>query len=365
MVSSSGGKKGPKGTHEVAESSRFKLAEPGAVTTLRVRGTGQHIELPSAATFTLGRVAAPGDPPEPRATVCLPSEGKGTSLVHALFEWRQGRLWCRDAGSTNGTFANRQQQHDWFCVTSGMRLDLGDASIIAMETRLAELCKPLAWCLGLRAHRDIDRAINLVQLGGPLLLLGPRHHDQELLARQIHEASGRREYPFTALTTKLGKGAASKLVEGRFGSVFVDLAAVGKVTDAFANELFAGDPPHLHVRPIIAARNSLESHRAFMRLGEAHALELPPIERRSDELPALFDLLMREHSSPCRLQDLGNALVERLVAHEWTSLREVREAERRIRAYLETPNRTQAASKVGSSRQAYNKFLRRIFGDWL
>lgn len=361
MVKTSG-TKGPKGTHEVDESSRFKLAPAEPVSVLRVRGTGQHIAVPTTATFTLGRVAMPDDAAEPRATIALRSPSKAVSLMHAVFEWRRDKLWCRDGGSTNGTFANRQLQEEWFCVSPGMRLDFGDVSVSALDANLAELAEPLAWCLGLDAHGAVDRALNLVNTGGPLLLIGPRHHDQEWLARKIHEGSGRRAYPFAAFTAKLERDATTRLEKARFGTAFVDLVAVGKVTNAFANALFAGEPPHLLVRPIVAAKDQLQSHRAFMRLGDAHALELPPLTKRRDEIVKLFDLLMRKHGSGSRLKDLEPSIIERLIQHDWLGMDEIREAELRLRAIIEMPNRTRAAKMVGSSRQALNKYLHRLLG---
>jgi hypothetical protein len=284
------------------------------------------------------------------------------SLQHAVFEWRGDRLWCRDTGSTNGTQANRQPQHDWFTVSSGMRLDFGDVAVIAMDWRLTDLCQPLAWCLGLEAHADIDHAISTIQGGGPLVLIGPRHNDQEWLARKIHDASERREYPFTPLTTRL-RGTTPLLTGARFGSVFVDLAAVGKVTAAFARELFAGESPHLLVRPIIAAPSHIAVQRAFQQLGEAQSMVLPSLEQRKAEAVRLIEVLLKENKSAHKLKDLGDLRVERLAQHEWANLGEIREAERRIRAVLETANRTQAAARLGTSRQALNKFLARIFGS--
>ncbi len=356
-------KKGPKGTNELTGSSFFKTAPPSRITNFRVRGTGKHIELPTVVTYTVGREPTPDDTPEPRADVLLPTPRKGVSLVHATFEWRGDRLWCRDAASTNGTMANHEPQRDWFNVSSGMRLDFGDTSVIAMDWRLTDLCEPLAWCLGLDAIQEVDRAVSLVQKDGPLLLTGPRDGDQEWLARKIHEASARREQPFTAFTTPLGRGAEDKLDEAGFGTVFVDLTAVGKVTAAFASRLFEGQSPHLKLRPIIAAETHNESHRAFQQLGQGHTLALPSLEKRRHEVERLLDQLMDNHESTLRIRDLGSPWAERLVEYEWAGLGELREAERRIRALLENGNnKTLAAKQVGMSRQAFTKFLTKILG---
>ncbi len=357
-------KKGPTGTHLITNASVFRVAAPSRITTLRVRGTGQQLVLPQTATFTLGREPSPADPPSPRADVRVPSRRKAVSLLHASFEWRNDRLWCRDARSTNGTFADDQPQHDWFNVTSGMVLEVGDTKLIALDWRLAALQGPLAWCLGLDDIAAVDRALGLVQQDGPLLLTGPRGCDQVWLARRVHDASGRREHPFVAFTTKLPRGADALLTDARWGTVYVDLATVGKVSRAFAAKLFGGDTSALRLRPIISATSHIASQRAFEDLAQTQMLQLPPLAQRRAEVPRLFDSLMAEHGSIARIRDLGNARVERLIEHDWPSnLDELREAERRIRALLEGGNKTQAAKRVGSSRQALDKFLRRIFRD--
>jgi len=118
-------KKGPKGTNELTGSSRYRAAAQSRITHLRIRGTGEQLELPSIASYTVGREPAADDPKEPRADLRLPSAKKGMSLVHARFEWRKDLLWCEDAGSTNGTLVNGES-----VLTSGAgparRLKPGD-----------------------------------------------------------------------------------------------------------------------------------------------------------------------------------------------------------------------------------------------
>ncbi len=353
---------GPRGTNALTGSSRYRAAAPARITHLRVRGSGRHVELPAVASYTLGRAPAPRDPKAPRADVLLPSPRKGMSLVHAHLEWRQDLLWCKDAGSTNGTHADHEVRHDWFTVKSGMRLDLGETSVIAMDWRLAELVEPLAWCLGLAAHDRIDRALTLLQKEGPLLLVGPRDGDQEWLARRIHAASPRREQPFVAFTSRLGKDAAAEVTRAGFGTVFVDLARVGKVTARFAGALFAGDGTQLARRPIVAAPDHDTSHRAFSQLGQGHAVELPSLALRQAELVPMLDRLMKDAGSPARVRDLGEPWASRLADHRFASLAELREAAERVRAWLETRNLSESARRVGTSRQAFTKYLERLFG---
>jgi transcriptional regulator of acetoin/glycerol metabolism len=173
-----------------------------------------------------------------------------------------------------------------------------------------------------------------------------------------------RDHPFVAFTNKLPRGADSLLSDARWGTVYVDLATVGKVSRAFAARLFGGDTSALRLRPIISATSHIASQRAFEDLAQTQMLQLPPLAMRRDEVPRMFDVLMAEHGSLARIRDLGSARVQRLVEHDWPSnLDELREAERRIRALLEGGNKTQAAKRVGSSRQALDKFLRRLFRD--
>ncbi len=359
------GATGPKstGTNEITSSSRSWRAPPERITVLRVRGTGRHVELPAVVAYTVGREPTAGDPETPRADVLIPSGRKGMSLIHANFEWRGDRLWCRDARSTNGTYANHEAQHDWFLVNSGARLDFGDVSVIAMDWRLAELCEHLAWCIGLDAFAEVDRALHIAVKEAPLMLVGPRGSDQEWLARKLHDASVRRGQPFTSFTEKLTRDAAARLAEGGFGTVFVDLTRVGKVTASFAQQVFAGDAPHLRFRPIIAARAHVDAQRAFQQLGQGHTLVLPSLSSRASEVVRLIDALLKEHGSQRCVKHLGPEWMERLTSYDWpNNLGELREVERRIRAVLETDSVTDAAKRVGSSRQALTKFLNRIFG---
>lgn len=363
-MSAAGDGIGPKGTNQIASAALFRPAPPSRITVLRQRGTGRVVELPSLPSFTLGREATAAEPVEALADLRLVSPRKGMSVRHAMFEWRVDRLWCRDARSTNGTLANGEPMHDWFPVSSGMMLDFGDVHVVALDWRLVELCASLAWCLGLDAAAEVDRALQLVQKDGAMLLVGARGCDQEWLARQIHETSGRRERPFLALTEELPRAAERELTPASWGTVFVDLASVGKVSKAFATALFTQEAEIPRFRPIIAATSLAHFGRVFDGMAPPPLLQLPSLGSRRTEVARLLDQLMEQSGSPHRVRELGEDRLARLAAHDWSrNLHELREAERRIRALLEGGNVTQAARLVGSSRQALDKFLRRLFDE--
>ncbi|KAB2911004.1 MAG: FHA domain-containing protein [Kofleriaceae bacterium] len=360
--------RGPMGTLDLDEAEQRHLAPPSRITELRERHAGRSIELPAVVSFSAGREPVAADPGptavRPHADVRFASPHRAMSLVHALFEWRADRLWCRDLRSTNGTRADGAPMHDWFPISNGMLLEFGDVAVRALDWRHARLCHPLAWCLGLSATCAIDRVLDVLRRDGPLLLLGPRGCDQEWLARQIHEASARREHPFVAFTKRLRPLQEHPLAGTRLGTVFVDVGTVGKVSSRFARALFADDDRLGSVRPILAAADIEQVRRAFGDLTQVSVLRLAPLATRREDVVPLLNWLMAQHGSPHRLEELGSAWIERLQAHHWSrNLYELRETERRLRALLESGNRRDAAKRLGSSRQALEKFLSRLFDE--
>jgi DNA-binding NtrC family response regulator len=254
--------------------------------------------------------------------------------------------------------------HDWFPIHNGMLLDLGDVGLTALDWHHARLCDALGWCLGLSATMAVDRAIDVLRRDGPLLLLGPRGCDQEWLARQIHDASARREHPFVSFASPLSRADEGRLAAARLGTAFVDLSLVGKVFSRFSRALFAGETRLGCVRPIVAAANSEQVRKSFGDLPQLSVLRLSPVGSRKDDVLPLLNRLLDENNSAHRIEELGERWCERLRRYDWPrNLRELREAERRLRAVLESRNTTEAAKRLGSSRQALDKFLSRLFDD--
>jgi hypothetical protein len=286
------------------------------------------------------------------------------SLVHAVFEWRADRLWCRDLRSTNGTRADGVMTYDWFPISNGLLLDLGDVGLTALDWHHARLCHALGWCLGLSATLAVDRAIDVLRRDGPLLLLGPRGCDQEWLARQIHDASARRDNPFVSFTGPLTRADEDRVASTCLGTAFVDLSRAGKVTNPFARALFAGETRLGCVRPIVAAVDAEQARKAFGDLPQLSVLRMSALADRREDVVPLLNRLLTEHGSAHQIDELGERWSGRLREHPWPrNLSELREIERRLRALLESANKTEAARRLGSSRQALDKFLRRILDE--
>lgn len=360
--------RGPMGTRDLSGGAVHQLAPPSRIVELRVRGTGATVQVPAVVSFTVGRVplasdaATPGT--RPRSDVRIASPRRAMSLVHAAFEWRSDQLWCRDLGSTNGTRADGVMTHDWFPISNGLLLDLGDVGLTALDWHHARLCHALAWCLGLSATVAVDRAIDVLRRDGPLLLLGDRGCDQEWLARQIHDASARRDHPFVSFEGPLLRADDERLTSARVGSAFVDLSRVSRVTNPFARALFAGETRLGCVRPIVAAVDAEQVRKALGDVPQFSVLRMAPLADRKDDVVPLMNRLLAEHESAHRIEELGERWSDRLREHPWPrNLSELRETERRLRVLLESANRTEAARRLGTSRQALDKFLRRILDE--
>ncbi len=99
----------------VALPTREPVADQAPITPqtpwqLRILNTGRVIVPPQAGQWILGRKDPRLRLPEP-PNVDLTEDGAyeaGVSRRHLLLFWRQGRLYAKDLGSTNGTWINRQ-----------------------------------------------------------------------------------------------------------------------------------------------------------------------------------------------------------------------------------------------------------------
>jgi DNA-binding NtrC family response regulator len=163
----------------------------------------------------------------------------------------------------------------------------------------------------------------------PALLLGETGVGKELLARTIHDSSGRRSGPFVAINCAaipadlleaemfgIGKGIATGVAErrGRFqmaegGTLLLDeigdmpLELQAKLLRALQEKEIqpvGGAPVPVDIR-IIAATNSDLHHRMeegrfrrdlYYRIA-GFALQVPPLRERRDDIPALVESFMR------------------------------------------------------------------------
>lgn len=346
------------------EPGRVFTAKPcGPVEFLRVIGEGERFELAKLPNpFAIGRVAKADE--RPRADVQLRSDR--VSLIHGEVERRGDWLWYVDKGSKNGSYLHNERVTDNLPLVRGTIFRVADVSLIALDGLQERLRPRLAWTLGLDAHAVVDHSLARIAADEPLLVVGRRGDEAEQLARTIHDTSGRRDYPFRAFTGKVLREAEGELAATKWGTVFVDLRSVGKVTAAFAEIIAGRRRPELCLRPIIAVPSVTACHRLLGELVAEQSISVPPLEERRNEIPRLIDVAMADEGASCSTHALGPkrlAALTRPVLAKAQTLEGLRVVAERVRAVLETDSEEAAAARLGITRQALNAYLHRLFDE--
>ena len=134
---------------------------------LRIQCQGTDRLLPAGATYRIGR--------DPQADITLADPR--VSWQHAIVEERAGRWWLQDAGSTNGTFVNRQRVQQT-AITGSCSVRLGhpdDGPLLGCSVSEAP-ANAAAASNALRAGTAVwpDEAIEAGQLAAPAPQPQPR-----------------------------------------------------------------------------------------------------------------------------------------------------------------------------------------------
>lgn len=223
------------------------------------------------------------------------------------------------------------------------------------------------------------------------LIIGPTGAGKEVVARILHDTSGRAGKPFIAincaalpetlmeselfgheagafagaLRTRFGKfehARGGTILLDEIGSMPLDLQAklLRVLQERVITRLGSNEPVGLDVRFIATSKADLETEvqagrfRAdlFYRLNVA-TLRVPPLSRRREDIPHLFVQLTREAAARHHADELKPPpeLLARLSAEEWPgNVRELRNAAERFILGLDgetrTPGGTRLADKV-------------------
>lgn len=338
--------------HQEAEAPWF-------LAVLREGEALGHISLTASHT-TLGRE------PSPETNVVLPDPA--VSRLHVAISSFPGEpaLWVQDLGSSNGTFLNRQRISG---ATAGVGdvLRVGDSLLVVGRGKIASLEDAAA--LGLVGRSPpVGSLRELIGKVAPsalsVLIVGPTGTGKELVARAIHEQSGRRGR-FVAVncaalpsalveSTLFGhkKGAFTGAVsdqEGAFlqaneGTLFLDevgdlaLEAQPKLLRALESgevlPVGATHPIATRCRLVAATHVALDSaieqelfrRDLFARLAGA-ILKTPALIERRDDILALFSSFLPEGSA----SQMSADFIESLLLHPWPfNVRELRKLAERL-----------------------------------
>lgn len=337
--------------------SGVKAAPSSAVTMLQEYGGELQLSVPPTRAH-----ASLGSAPTPHVDLTVPR--KYVSRLHAIVERRDTWIIVTNK-SQNGTFF-RGREEPSSPVKVGDRFTIGETELLALDDFLVVLREQMLRHIGFGAYRAVDEA--LVKIADehqpPLLLSGPRGSEPELLAKQIHRGSSRRDHPFKVIDDpRAGRDEVTSIVNGaRGGVVFVDLSPLrgGRASKHLADALFGPAAP---ARPIVFAP-SLDSARTAFD-GSADKLEeipIPAVSDRLQDVAQLINLLLRELKSPARVEALARDRQEAVCSFEWPlNLADLRRNAPRLGAYLENDcNLSAAARSLGVDDSGLGVALARI-----
>ncbi|WP_437956894.1 sigma 54-interacting transcriptional regulator [Sorangium sp. So ce119] len=320
---------------------------PAQVFRLRLVYSSDDILSPPAL-FTPSRGATPVGR-DVQSGIRVPRDGRASRLHATLHSDALGRLRVVDEKSRNGTHVNGQRV-DEALLEDGDVLSIGDSHFVVRAEPERQPDAPVPSLLGdAPSMRALRAAIHRV---GPaavtVLLLAESGCGKEVVARAVHDASGRRG-PFVAVNcSAIPEGLAESQLFGHLANAFSGaVARPGLFRAADGGTLFldeVGDLPQA-VQPkllrvlqdrmvlpvgatapvacdvrIVAATNrdltaDIAAHRfrgdLFARLSEFPLGIAPLRARREDILPLL------EHALGAPRPRISAPLAEALLLHPW------------------------------------------------
>jgi DNA-binding NtrC family response regulator len=319
------------------------------------------------------------------------------SRRHCELVLSEGGLVIRDLGSKNGVFIAGTRVVAAY-LAAGTRVKIGDTELSVHpvgEPREVPLSTVPAFgkCLGRSVvMRALFAKLQIAaKTGEPILLLGESGTGKELLARGVHEASGRAERPFvvfdcSAVAPNLIEAELFGAVRGAFTGAATDRA--GLLTHVEDGTLFLDEIGELpldlqpkllralesrEIRPVgsnkvvpLRARVVAATHRdvrSRSATGEFRAdlyyrlavleFRVPPLRDRREDIELLVESFLGAMSPPRAMTDLSAPILAMLHAHDWPgNVRELRNAVARLAVFPDLVHDTldplHAGSGVGS-----------------
>jgi DNA-binding NtrC family response regulator len=326
-----------------------------------------------------------GDEPSPSlvgksqaCAICLADPE--VSRRHASLEASGATLRLVDLGSTNGTFVNGLRVFD-AALVGGERVQLGGSMLLVTAREGEALRGSSATSFGpiIGASAAMRRLFPLFERAAsarvPVLIEGETGTGKELLAEALHRMGPRRAGPLAVLDAAsispalveealFGREAGGAPVAGVFeqahgGTLVIDevgdlsLDLQGKLLRVLdrgeVRRVGAQHAIHVDVRIVATTRRDLDAmvqagqfrDDLFFRLAVAR-IELPPLRKRLEDVPALVDHFWRTLGGPAGPPP---DLVTRFVAGNWPgNVRELQNAVARTIALGDAPQADAVAS---------------------
>jgi DNA-binding NtrC family response regulator len=201
------------------------------------------------------------------------------SRFHLELSRRGAQVRVRDVGSTNGVLVNGVTIKDGL-VAAGTRLQLGTTSLEVSEGSRGELPMLEHEALGaLRGRAPVMRALlarvnRAAQSDTSVLLIGESGTGKEVIARELHQRSGRAKHPFVVVDCgSLAPGVVASELFGHEKGAFTgaDRRHQGAFERAHRGTLFLDELGELP--PVLQAMllGALE-RRSFRRVGGSEEL---------------------------------------------------------------------------------------------
>lgn len=300
------------------------------------------------------------------ADLCLPVSA--VSRRHAELSLERGQWIVRDLGSTNGTLVDGQRITE-FVLEPDAELRIGDAILKLVESEAGAYADyrldgtmapgkeritrgPTELVGGLQMDRVAGKVEHLARTNLSLLVLGESGTGKEVVARELHEKSGRRgafsavncaALPDNLIESELfgyKKGAFSGadrdktgLIQAAHGGTLLldeigdmPLAAQAKLLRVLQSRevlpLGATRPEAVDVRVVAATHRDLDRLQKqglfrpdlFARLNEFE-LRLPPLRDRKEDIFQLTRVFARRYGGA--LPEVSLPFVAGLLHHDW------------------------------------------------
>jgi hypothetical protein len=333
-----------------------------AIVRLREWGTDRVHMLPPAGEALIGTAEG--------CQIQLEDRTGHVSRRHARV-WREPERWMiEDAGSKNGIrLDGARVGHGVSSIEPGLEIGIGGLTLLAESARLIALRGFLARVLGWTSEQAVvvDQALRSIRMAAAqrvgLVLSG----DAELvaIAHSIHRCALGPDRPFIACDPRRRTSRESvRAVENHTQGMVALQAARGgslcvwssRLPRDFSQVLRKLREPDTRVQ-LVCCSTKRDSSDGLLTT----PIDLPPLARRSGELPRIIDEYARDAiaelgATPAAFTKQDHAWV---TEHAATSLGEIEKATLRLTAIRMSGTFGRAAARLGMSHVALSRWIGR------